>query len=359
LLTPPSQILTTPSNHRELKSAAKVALNIILTAYFESQQDDDLECAGDTFYDAEGGTHQRCTQTINGYPVEGASLVIHIDANGEIIGVNGEYVDGTGLSTIATLSSSEAVEIATAEYSSGDEEFEIISAALLTVVRNSDGEASFAYKVLVKYLAPDSNGVPKFHEDYIFADAHTGGVAQIHPRIFGFSDSSSPTENRDAYQERPEAEDADTVTARRLAPGAPSLETYNCNQQTSNCDLVSSSSSQINTGDLAIDSAHNYAFATYMYYWEKFGRDSIDNAGMILRSRVHYAVNYNNAFWNGYQMTYGDGDGRLFVPLSQDADVVAHELTHGVTQYGSGLVYRDESGGKRTDNPRQRIATQT
>jgi bacillolysin len=278
-------------------------------------------------------------------------MVIHIDANGEIVGVNGEYVDGTGLSTIATLSSSEAVAIATAEHCSGDEEFEIISAALLTVVRNSDGGPSFAYKVLVKYLAPDSNGVPKFHEDYIFADAHTGGVAQVHPWIFGFSDSSIQTEKGD--------EDADTVTARRLAPGTPSLETYNCNQGTSCTSLVSSSSSEINTGDLAIDSAHNYALATYMYYWQKFGRDSIDNAGMTLKSRVHYNVNYNNAFWNGAQMTYGDGDGSTFVPLSQDADVVAHELTHGVTQYGSGLIYRDESGGKRTETPRQRIATPT
>jgi bacillolysin len=353
--TPLSQILSAPSNHREFKSAANVALNILLTEYFESQQDDDLEDAGDTFYDAESGTHQRFTQTINGYPVEGASLVIHIDANGEIVGVNGEYVDGTGLSTIPTLSSSEAVAIATAERFSVDEEFEIISAALLTVVRNSDGGPSFAYKVLVKYLAPDSNGVPKFQEDYIFADAHTGGVAQVHPRIFGFSDSSIQTENRG-----PESDDADTITARRLEPGTPSLETYDCNQQTSEdgdvCELVSSSSSEINTGDLAIDSAHNYAFATYMYYWEKFGRDSIDNAGMPLRSRVHYDANYNNAFWDGYQMTYGDGDGSAFVPLSQDADVVAHELTHGVTQYGSGLIYRDESGGKRTETPRQRIA---
>jgi bacillolysin len=349
LLTPLSQILSAPSNHREFKSAANVALNILLTDYFESQQDDDLEDAGDTFYDAEGGTHQRFTQTINGYPVEGASMVLHTDANGEIVGVNGEYVDGTGLSTIATLSSNQALEIATAEYFSSHDEFEIIDAArpLLTAVRNSDGEASFAYKVLVKYLAPDSDGVPKFHEDYIFADAHTGGVAQVHPRIFGFSDSSIQTENRD--------ENAATVTSRRLAPGTPSLETYNCNQGTVCSVLASSSSSEINTGDLAIDSAHNYALATYMYYWEKFGRDSIDNAGMTLKSRVHYNVDYNNAFWNGSQMTYGDGDGSTFVPLSQDADVVAHELTHGVTAYGSGLLYKDESGGKRTEHPRQRI----
>lgn len=70
----------------------------------------------------------------------------------------------------------------------------------------------------------------------------------------------------------------------------------------------------------------------------------IDNDGMTLWSRVHYDRRYNNAFWDGSKMTYGDGDGSTFVPLSQDADVVAHELTHGVTERSSGLIYSNESG---------------
>jgi bacillolysin len=142
-----------------------------------------------------------------------------------------------------------------------------------------------------------------------------------------------------------ETEDAETVTTRRLERGTPSIKTYNCHQGTS-CSLVTSSTTEINTGDLAIDSAHNYALATYKYYWERFDRDSVDDKGMTLTSYVHYQLNYNNAFWNGNSMTYGDGDGNIFDPLSQDADVVGHELTHGVTQHGSNLVYRDESGGK-------------
>jgi bacillolysin len=64
-----------------------------------------------------------------------------------------------------------------------------------------------------------------------------------------------------------------------------------------------------------------------------------------LKSFVHWDVDYNNAFWDGVRMTYGDGDGTTFQPLSQDADVVAHELTHGVTGKTSGLIYRGESGG--------------
>jgi bacillolysin len=65
---------------------------------------------------------------------------------------------------------------------------------------------------------------------------------------------------------------------------------------------------------------------------------------MTLTSLVHYSKNYNNAFWDGSKMVYGDGDGITFAPLCQDLDVVAHELTHGITQYESNLVYQSESG---------------
>jgi bacillolysin len=328
--------------------------------FFGSQQDDDLEEVGDTFYDKDGGAHQRFTQNINGYTVEGASMVLHTDNHGEVIGVNGEYVDGTDLSTVATLPSSQLVEIAAAEYFSSEVNLnEIIGEALPTVVRNFDGDASFAFKVHVKYLAPETNGVRKFREDYIFADAHTGRLVQVHPRTFGISDSPIPTtENRNVYPNRPEAVDGDIFPVRRLVAGTPSLKTFNCFGGRA-CNLVENSSRKINTGDLAIDSAHNYALATYNYYWEKFGRDSIDDAGMTLQSLVHWGANYNNAYWTGNYMVYGDGDGSYFDPLSQDADVVAHELTHGVTQYGSGLVYRDESGGKHRESSTKYGTTNT
>jgi Zn-dependent metalloprotease len=62
-------------------------------------------------------------------------------------------------------------------------------------------------------------------------------------------------------------------------------------------------------------------------------------------SSIHYGVKYNNAFWNGSQMTYGDGDGAVFIDFTRGNDVMAHELTHGVTQYTLGLVYANEAGG--------------
>ncbi|RIW28612.1 peptidase M4 family protein [Bacillus salacetis] len=98
------------------------------------------------------------------------------------------------------------------------------------------------------------------------------------------------------------------------------------------------------TYDAAAVDAHYFAGATFDYYKDLFGRNSYDNNGAVIKSSVHYSSNYNNAFWNGSQMVYGDGDGTTFAPLSGGLDVVAHELTHAVTDFSSDLVYQNESG---------------
>ena len=90
--------------------------------------------------------------------------------------------------------------------------------------------------------------------------------------------------------------------------------------------------------------AHYYANVVDDFYGDTYSRDSIDNEGMPIISTVHYDAGYCNAFWNGTQMTYGDGDGVACLPLSGGLDVVGHELTHGVTEFTSGLIYENESG---------------
>ncbi|GAB4576254.1 MAG: M4 family metallopeptidase [Anaerolineae bacterium] len=104
------------------------------------------------------------------------------------------------------------------------------------------------------------------------------------------------------------------------------------------------------TGDAAVDEAYDGAGATYEYYMTIHNRDSIDGRGMPLLSTVHYGQGYDNAFWNGKQMVYGDGDEdlpedeRLFNRFTASIDIIAHELTHGVTQYESRLVYFEQPG---------------
>jgi len=98
------------------------------------------------------------------------------------------------------------------------------------------------------------------------------------------------------------------------------------------------------TKDSAVDEAYDGAGLTYDLYKNAYERNSIDNNGLRLDSTVHYSRNYDNAFWNGSQMVYGDGDGKIFNRFTKSVDVIGHELTHGVTQFTAKLIYQDQPG---------------
>ena len=97
-------------------------------------------------------------------------------------------------------------------------------------------------------------------------------------------------------------------------------------------------------GDAAVDEAFAGAGFTYFFLRDEYGRNSIDDRGMPLDSTVHYGYRFSNAFWNGRQMVYGDGDDVLFTRFTKDLTIVAHELSHGVIQYEANLDYEFQSG---------------
>jgi bacillolysin len=96
--------------------------------------------------------------------------------------------------------------------------------------------------------------------------------------------------------------------------------------------------------NLAAVDAHYGAQMTYDFYKNVLGRDSLDGKGEKLISNVHIGTKYVNAFWDGKQMNYGDGDGKTAGPLTT-LDIAGHEITHGLTERTAGLIYRGESGG--------------
>jgi Zn-dependent metalloprotease len=98
------------------------------------------------------------------------------------------------------------------------------------------------------------------------------------------------------------------------------------------------------TGDPAVDEAYDGLGDTYRFYWEVFQRDSIDDEGMPLEAVVHFGQLYDNAFWDGQRMIFGDGDGELFNRFTIALDVIGHELTHGVIENETGLEYWGQSG---------------
>lgn len=104
------------------------------------------------------------------------------------------------------------------------------------------------------------------------------------------------------------------------------------------------------SSDPAVNEAYDGSGITYDMFFNIYGRDSIDNRGLKLNSTVHYLKGYDNAFWDGAQMVYGDGDEdlppeqRLFNRFTKSLDVIGHELTHGVTQYEADLNYSNQPG---------------
>jgi Zn-dependent metalloprotease len=101
-------------------------------------------------------------------------------------------------------------------------------------------------------------------------------------------------------------------------------------------------------GPTSDDDSVNQAFdgfgLTRQFYKDVYDRDSIDDRGMRLQGYVHRGRNYNNAFWDGQEMVFGDGDGLIFTDFTKSVDVIAHELAHGVTDHTSGFEYHNQSG---------------
>jgi Zn-dependent metalloprotease len=97
-------------------------------------------------------------------------------------------------------------------------------------------------------------------------------------------------------------------------------------------------------GDLAVDEAWDSSAQVWDLFDQIFGRASMDGQGTTLSVTVHYGVNYDNAFWDGQQLVFGDGDGKIFDRFTKPMDVLAHEFTHGVTQFTAALGYQDQPG---------------
>lgn len=96
--------------------------------------------------------------------------------------------------------------------------------------------------------------------------------------------------------------------------------------------------------DATVDRAYAGLGATFELYLKAYGRHSIDGDGLPLDATVHFGEGYDNAFWNGEQMVFGDGDNEIFLDFTIPVDVIGHELTHGVTQYTANLEYFGQSG---------------
>jgi len=135
-----------------------------------------------------------------------------------------------------------------------------------------------------------------------------------------------------------------TAAPKTTQAGKIEREIYDAkNQETLPGSLVRKEG-QSSNGDVAADEAWNYLGVTHDFFRQIYKRNSLDNHGLKLAGTVHYGEKYQNAFWNGQQMVFGDGDGEIFNRFTIAIDVVAHELSHGVTETEAGLIYFEQAG---------------
>ncbi|MET0198783.1 peptidase M4 [Rhodococcus sp. 15-649-1-2] len=98
------------------------------------------------------------------------------------------------------------------------------------------------------------------------------------------------------------------------------------------------------SGDVSVDEAYDGLGTTFAFFREVYGYESLDGKGLPLSATVHFDRDYDNAFWDGERMVFGDGDGEVFGRFTASLSVIAHELTHGFTQYTSALEYFGQAG---------------
>ncbi len=256
-----------------------------------------------------GRAFSRFQQVYQGIPVFGGELLVQTDKAKGILSANGEFLPDISLSTTPTFdpdSASRTARDATAKWHQVASSTLSVSQPELWIYNPALVGAEGTSTRLVWRMEVISNNLQPIRE-LILIDAHQGGVTLHFNQVDTVLDRETYTANNGT-----------------TLPG-----TLVCDEANPSCT----------GGDSHAVAAHTYAGHTYQFYADYHARDSIDNAGMTLRSTVHYDSNYANAFWDGSQMVYGDGYG---FPLADD--VVAHELTHGVTQFESNLFYYYQSG---------------
>jgi bacillolysin len=309
-----------------------------------------------------GFTYLRIQQVYKGTPVYGAVLTAHVNKEGVLTALSGAPAanldEKQNLKQAKKLSKKEAVssaekDLVKAVGSQPDYEYAPKSESVIYV---KGGEAHYAYLVNYNFLAPEPG-----NWNY-FVDAVTGDIlAKVNEIHEANNGAGKPGGGGGA------AGGTDTVGSGKGVLGdTKSLNTYlssstyylqdrtrgngiftydGSNRTRLPGSLWADSDNVFNASyDAAAVDAHYYAGTTYDYYKNTHNRNSYDGNGAALKSTVHYGRNYNNAFWNGQQMVYGDGDGSTFVSLSGGLDVIAHELTHAVTDTTADLIYQNESG---------------
>ncbi len=307
-----------------------------------------------------GFEHIKLQENYKGVPVQFGQLIVHAKA-GKVKAVNGDYYDVEGINVKPSLSPKAALQnalnqIGAQEYmwqKPGEAKFMNYSfpkgeLVILPDFQHKRSKAQKAPRLAYKF---DIYATKPVSRAYVYVDAHNGKILYKdaiikHAVANGGADtrySGHKTIKTDSYN--------GNYRLRDYSRGS-GIETFDMNQgkdYSSAVDFVDNdnnwSSAEYDNAakDNAALDAHYGAQMTYDYWKIKHNRNSYDGNGTKIKSYVHYDKNYDNAYWNGSVMTYGDGSGTVFDALTS-LDVAGHEIGHAVCSSTADLTYSNESG---------------
>lgn len=311
------------------------------------------------FNDAQGNTHRKYQQYYKGVPVFGATYTAHTKAD-RVVSVSGKIAKGISGNAQPVLSEADALNAAKAKVGAEQYKWELPEEEEFIKNETGNPNATFFPKGKLVYMVPKGdfdNGnyrlayefdiyahKPLYRAD-VFVDALTGEVIFENNHIHIVDAVGTAQTGYSGTQSIVTDYTGSTYRLREAGRG-DGIRTFDMNEGTSYGNAVDFTDANnvwnnvnANLDQYATD-AHWGAEMTYDYYQSFHNRNSLDDNGFMLLSYIHYDQGYNNAFWDGQRMTYGDGNGEPLTTL----DVVGHELTHGLTNFTADLVYQDESG---------------
>lgn len=307
-----------------------------------------------------GMIHYRYQQTINGLPVEGTMYIVHTK-NNKVISMNGLFLDKiNNVSNTSSISETAALKLALNYFKA--ESYRWQSPEYEKQLKKATGninatwypKGELVYAAVKGIVKPDNFRLAyKFDifadkplkRSYIFVDANTGEIILEQNRII---DANTPATAYTVYSGHKPIMTDSYSGGYRLEESSRGLgiQTYNLQDGSNYVNTDFTNATTIwNDIDAALDQyatdAHWGAEKTYDFYDSLFQRNSIDNAGFALLSYVHANLvgmgmgNNTNAFWDGSEMTYGDGDSP-YTPLTS-VEITGHEISHGLTTFTSAL----------------------
>ena len=333
-----------------------------MKAHLGLQENESLEPMR-TESDELGYQHVIYQHYYNGIPVEYSEYRIH-SLNQKVVSLNGQIYAGILLNTSPNITIETA--ISNAKLFIGADAYKWENPATENQLKETSNDPNATYYPQPQLVIAPVNGnynTPDFRlcykmdiyasaplsRSWIYVDAISGEVIWKTDRIH---DTDVPATAHTMYS------GVQTITTdsfsggyrlRETARGSGIL-TYDLNNDTdpaNGVDFVNSTTDWAATtpayDQYALD-AHFGAEKTYDYYMNVHNRNSLDDNGFALISYVHLDQNYGNAYWDGSQMNYGDGDGSTFNHPLTTLDIAGHEITHGLTEHTANLVYQDESG---------------